>query len=115
VIARNKQVDHRRRRARQPVRREPICRSARGAHPGSLADGLDEVAAQHRRRSGRSRRASSVGRAVLAATRAMPRVALHRRGPTALDVLPRSPTLKRWSSDLRGRLAGLAALAAERR
>ena len=117
VIARNKAVDHRRRRARQPVALGADLpeRDEQGAHPGSLADGLDEVAALAHRRRVRAdlvRALERLDAPQLAAIRA------HAEGGAALAAgLPRSTYYRalahaqaRLSSDLRGRLAGLVAL-----
>lgn len=117
VIARNKAVDHGRRQARRPLviagdRPEP---QAAGERPGSLADGLDDVTAlAHRRRV----RADLVG--ALARLDAPQRAAIraHAEGGSAGAAgLPRSTYYRalagaqaRLSADLRGRLAGLAAV-----
>jgi DNA-directed RNA polymerase specialized sigma24 family protein len=117
VIARNKAVDHGRRRARAPLALggelpEP---PPPGDRPGSLADGLDEVTAvAHRRRV----RADLVR--ALADLDAPQRAAIGAAaegGAARAAGLPRSTYYRalahaqaRLSSDLRGRLAGAGAL-----
>jgi DNA-directed RNA polymerase specialized sigma24 family protein len=117
VIARNKAVDHGRRRARAPIALgadlpEP---APSGVRPGSLADGLDEVAAAAHRHRVRAdlvlalERLDGPQRAAISA---------HAEGGAASAAgLPRSTYYRalghaqaRLRSDLRGRLAGLATL-----
>jgi DNA-directed RNA polymerase specialized sigma24 family protein len=117
AIARNKAIDHGRRRARAPLALgdalpEP---ADAGVRPGSLADGLDEVAATAHRRRVRAD-------LVLALDRLDPSqraaIGAHADGGAARAAgLPRSTYYRvlahaqaRLSSDLRGRLAGFGAL-----
>jgi DNA-directed RNA polymerase specialized sigma24 family protein len=117
VIARNKAIDHGRRRARAPLAAgddlpEP---QAAGARPGSLADGLDEVAALAHQRRVRADLVRALGR-LDAPQRAA--IAAHAEGGAARDAgLPRSTYYRalahaqaRLRSDLRGRLAGIGVL-----
>jgi DNA-directed RNA polymerase specialized sigma24 family protein len=117
AIARNKAIDHGRRRSRAPLALgddlpEPLDV---GVRPGSLADGLDDVvAAAHRRRV----RADLV--LALARLDAPQRAAIgaHADGGAARAAgLPRSTYYRvlanaqaRLSGDLRGRLTGVGAL-----
>ena len=117
VIARNKAVDLRRRSARAPIAFGddlPEPRPA-GERPGSLADGLDEVAAAaHRRRvrADLARALEGLDAPQLAA------IGAHAGGGAARAAgLPRSTYYRalghaqaRLRSELRGRLAGLGAL-----
>jgi DNA-directed RNA polymerase specialized sigma24 family protein len=117
VIARNKAIDHGRRRARAPVALggalpEP---APPGELPGSLADGLDEVAAAAHRRRVHADLARALDR-LDAAQRAA--ISAHASGGAARGAgLPRSSYYRalaraqaRLRSDLRGRLTGLGAL-----
>jgi DNA-directed RNA polymerase specialized sigma24 family protein len=117
VIARNKAVDLGRRSARAPIAfgddlPEP---RALGERPGSLADGLDEVAAAAHRRRVRADLAHAL-EGLDAPQRAA--IAAHAGGGAArASGLPRSTYYRalahaqaRLSSDLRGRLAGLGVL-----
>ena len=119
VIARNKAVDHGRRRARRPTELagdapEP---ELQGTHPGALDDGLDEVTALAHRRRVRADLVHALER-LDAPQRAAIRA--HAEGGAAPAAgLPRSTYYRalahaqaRLSSDLRGRLAGVAALGA---
>ena len=116
-MARNKAIDHGRRRARRPVvlggelpEPEPA-----GMLAGSLGDGLDEVAALAHRRRVRADLARALAR-LDAPQRAA--IGAHAEGGAARAAgLPRSTYYRalahaqaRMSADLRGRLAGLAAL-----
>jgi DNA-directed RNA polymerase specialized sigma24 family protein len=117
VIARNKAVDHGRRRARQSISPGGDLpeRDAPGVRPGSLADGLDEVTALAHRRRVRADLVHALER-LDAPQRAAIRA--HAEGGAARAAgLPRSTYYRalahaqaRLRSDLRGRLAGLAAL-----
>ena len=117
VIARNKAVDHGRRRSRRPIAlvADPPERAAVGSLPGSLADGLDDVAALAHRRRVRADLVQALER-LDAPQRAAIRA--HAEGGSALTAgLPRSTYYRalahaqaRLGGDLRGRLAGLAAL-----
>ena len=117
AIARNKAIDHGRRRARAPLALgdalpEP---TAPGARPGSLADGLDDVAATAHRRRVRADLVLALGR-LDAPQRAA--IGAHAEGGAAPAAgLPRSTYYRvlaqaqaRLSGDLRGRLTGLGAL-----
>jgi DNA-directed RNA polymerase specialized sigma24 family protein len=117
VIARNKAVDHGRRRARRPLPTGGELTEAAepGDRPGSLADGLDDVTALAHRRRVRADLVDALGRLddpQRAAIRA------HAEGGAArASGLPRSTYYRalahaqaRLSADLRGRLAGLGAL-----
>jgi hypothetical protein len=117
VIARNKAIDHGRRRVRAPIALGDALPEPppAGVRAGSLGDGLDEVAAAaHRRRVG-----ADLARA-LDRLDAPQRAAIgaHAEGGAARAAgLPRSTYYRvlahaqaRLRSDLRGRLAGLGAL-----
>jgi DNA-directed RNA polymerase specialized sigma24 family protein len=117
VIARNKAIDHGRRGARAPIALgaelpEP---APPGERPGSLADGLDEVAAAAHRRRVHADLARALDR-LDAAQRAA--ISAHASGGAARAAgLPRSTYYRalahaqaRLRSDLRGRLTGLGAL-----
>ena len=117
AIARNKAIDHGRRRARAPLALgdalpEP---TAPGVRPGSLADGLDDVAAAAHRRRVRADLVLALGR-LDAPQRAA--IGAHAEGGAAPAAgLPRSTYYRvlahaqaRLSGDLRGRLTGLGAL-----
>ena len=117
AIARNKAIDHGRRRARAPLALGDALPEPRqpGAYPGSLADGLDEVTAMVHRRRVRAdlalalerldppQRAAIAARAEGGAARAagLPRSTYYR-------VLAHAQA--RLRSDLRDRLAGIGAL-----
>ena len=114
VIARNKAIDHGRRRARAPLvarRRAAGARADAGARAGSLADGLDEVAALAHRRRVRADLVLALDR-LDAPQRAA--IGAHAEGGAARAAgLPRSTYYRvlahaqaRLSGDLRGRLAG---------
>ncbi|HET6175032.1 MAG TPA: hypothetical protein VFD90_20690 [Gaiellales bacterium] len=117
VIARNKAIDHGRRRARAPLALGAALPEPRdaGVRPGSLADGLDEVAAAAHRRRVRSDLAAALER-LDAPQRAA--IGAHAEGGAARAAgLPRSTYYRvlahaqaRLSGDLRGRLTGLGAL-----
>ena len=118
VIARNKAIDHGRRRARaarRPRRRAARAASRQARVAGSLGDGLDEVAALAHRRRVRADLARALER-LDAPQRAA--IGAHAEGGAARAAgLPRSTYYRalahaqaRLSSDLRGRLAGLGAL-----
>jgi DNA-directed RNA polymerase specialized sigma24 family protein len=117
VIARNKAIDHGRRRARAPIALgddlpEPERTSI---DPGSLADGLDEVAAHVHRRRVRAELAGALERLDAPARAA---ISAHALGGAARAAgLPRSTYYRvlaraqtRLRSDLRGRIAGIGAL-----
>ena len=117
VIARNKAIDHGRRRSRAPLALgdalpEPEQPDVR---PGSLADGLDEVAALAHRRNVRADLLRALDR-LDAPQRAA--ISAHAEGRAAHAAgLPRSTYYRvlaraqaRLRSDLRGRLAGIGAL-----
>ena len=117
VIARNKAIDHGRRRVRAPLPLgDALPEPAQpGVRAGSLGDGLDEVAAAaHRRRVGADL-ATALDR-LDAPQRAA--IGAHAEGGAArASGLPRSTYYRvlahaqaRLRSDLRGRLAGLGAL-----
>lgn len=117
VIARNKAVDHGRRRARAPLALGdglPEPEQTRG-DPGSLADGLDEVAALAHRRRVRADLAVALDRLDAPARAA---ISAHAGGGAARAAgLPRSTYYRvlaraqvRLRSDLRGRIAGIGAL-----
>jgi DNA-directed RNA polymerase specialized sigma24 family protein len=118
VIARNKAIDHGRSRALAPFAAgddlpEPPQPAAR---PGSLADGLDEVAATAHRRRVRADLARAL-EGLDAPQRAA--IGAHAEGGTARDAgLPRSTYYRvlahaqaRLRGELRDRLAGAGALA----
>jgi hypothetical protein len=117
VIARNKAIDLGRRQARSPVALVADIPEPRpvGERPGSLDDGLDEVAALAHRRRVRADLARALER-LDAAQRAA--ISAHAEGGAAAAAgLPRSTYYRalahaqaRLRSDLRGRLAGLGAL-----
>jgi DNA-directed RNA polymerase specialized sigma24 family protein len=117
VIARNKAVDLGRRSARAPIAYGDALPEPRplGERPGSLADGLDEVAAAAHRRRVRADLAHAL-ESLDAPQRAA--IAAHTGGGAArASGLPRSTYYRalahaqaRLRSDLRGRLAGLGAL-----
>ena len=117
VIARNKAIDLGRRSVRAPIAFGddlPEPRPA-GERPGSLADGLDDVAAAAHRRQVRADLARALD-ALDAPQRAA--IGAHVGGGAArASGLPRSTYYRalghaqaRLRSDLRGRLAGLGAL-----
>lgn len=117
AIARNKAIDCGRRRARAPLAFGDALPEPpdAGVRPGSLADGLDEVAASAHRRRVRAD-------LVLALARLDPSqraaIGAHAEGGAARAAgLPRSTYYRvlahaqaRLRSDLRGRLTGLGAL-----
>jgi DNA-directed RNA polymerase specialized sigma24 family protein len=117
AIARHKAIDHGRRRARAPLAfgaavPEP---AVEGARPGSLADGLDEVAAAAHRRRVRADLVLALDR-LDAPQRAA--IGAHAEGGAARAAgLPRSTYYRvlahaqaRLRSDLRDRLTGVGAL-----
>ena len=117
AIARNKAIDHGRRRARAPLAlgdAMPEPRDA-GVRPGSLADGLDAVSAAAHRRRVRADLVLALDR-LDAPQRAA--IGAHAEGGAARAAgLPRSTYYRvlahaqaRLSGDLRGRLTGLGAL-----
>jgi DNA-directed RNA polymerase specialized sigma24 family protein len=117
AIARHKAIDHGRRRARAPLALGDALPEPpdAGARPGSLADGLDEVAATAHRRRVRADLVLALD-GLEPAQRAAIRA--HADGGAARAAgLPRSTYYRvlahaqaRLRSDLRGRLAGLGAL-----
>ena len=117
VIARNKAIDLGRRQARSPVALVADIPEPRpvGERPGSLDDGLDEVAALAHRRRVRADLARALERLDEAQRAA---ISAHAEGGAAAAAgLPRSTYYRalahaqaRLRSDLRGRLAGLGAL-----
>ena len=117
AIARNKAIDHGRRRARAPLALGddlPEPRDA-GVRPGSLADGLDDVAASAHRRRVHADLVLALAR-LDAPQRAA--ISAHADGGAARAAgLPRSTYYRmlahaqaRLSGDLRGRLTGIGAL-----
>jgi hypothetical protein len=117
VIARNKAVDLARRSARDPIAFGDDLPEPRplGERPGSLADGLDEVAAAAHRRRVRADLSHALDTLDAPQRAAM---AAHAGGGAArASGLPRSTYYRalahaqaRMRSDLRGRLAGVGAL-----
>jgi DNA-directed RNA polymerase specialized sigma24 family protein len=117
VIARNKAVDHGRRRARRPIATggEPTESAAPGDRPGSLADGLDDVTALAHRRRVRADLVEALGRLdepQRAAIRAHAEGGAARASGLSPSTYYRAlaHAQARLSADLRGRLAGLGAL-----
>ena len=117
AIARNKAIDHGRRRARAPLPLGdalPEPRAA-GVRPGSLEDGLDDVTATAHRHRVRADLVLALAR-LDASQRAA--IGAHAEGGAARAAgLPRSTYYRvlahaqaRLSGDLRGRLTGLGAL-----
>jgi DNA-directed RNA polymerase specialized sigma24 family protein len=117
AIARNKAIDHGRRRARAPLALGDALPEPpdEGVRPGSLADGLDEVAAAAHSRRVRADLALALSR-LDAPQRAA--IGAHAEGGAARAAgLPRSTYYRvlahaqaRLSGDLRGRLTGIGAL-----
>jgi DNA-directed RNA polymerase specialized sigma24 family protein len=117
AIARNKAIDHGRRRARAPLALGDALPEPPqpGRRPGSLADGLDDVAAAAHIRRVRADLAGALGR-LDAPQRAA--ISAHAQGGAAGAAgLPRSTYYRALGhaqallqSDLRGRLAGYGAL-----
>jgi DNA-directed RNA polymerase specialized sigma24 family protein len=117
VIARNKAIDHGRRRSRAPLALGEALPEPEqpGARAGSLADGLDEVTAVAHRRNVRADLIRALDR-LDAPQRAA--ISAYADGLTAHAAgLPRSTYYRvlaraqaRLRNDLRGRLAGIGAL-----
>jgi DNA-directed RNA polymerase specialized sigma24 family protein len=117
AIARNKAIDHGRRRARAPIALgDALPEPPQPARsPGSLADGLDDVAAAAHTRQVQADLAAALAR-LDAPQRAA--ISAHAQGGAARAAgLPRSTYYRALGhaqsllqSDLRGRLAGIGAL-----
>jgi DNA-directed RNA polymerase specialized sigma24 family protein len=117
AIARHKAIDHGRRRARAPIPLGDALpeRPGAGARAGSLADGLDDVAAAAHRHRVRADLVLALDRLDPAQRAA---IGAHAEGGAARSAgLPRSTYYRvlahaqaRLSGDLRGRLSGVGAV-----